>query len=171
MAAAKNPTAGTKDRNFVIKQMFDAPGNLVFKAWTDPKKVSNWWGPNGFTMPVCTIDLRPGGIFHYCMRSPDGKDFWGKGVYREIIESEKLVYLDCFSDSEGNVVQPSDYGMSPEWPTEIMVTITFSERGGKTEVTITSGVSESFAKQVGAQQGWNESLNRLSRYLVQPVSA
>jgi uncharacterized protein YndB with AHSA1/START domain len=165
MSAAKNTTAGTKDRNFVITNVFDAPRNLVFKAWTEPQRVASWWGPNRFTMPVCKIDLRPGGVFHYCMRSPDGKDYWGKGVYREIIESEKLVYVDCFSDAEGNIVQPADYGMSPEWPAETTITITFSEQDGKTEVNINLGVSESLAKQVGAQQGWNESLIRLNEYL------
>ncbi|MCX6832633.1 MAG: SRPBCC domain-containing protein, partial [candidate division Zixibacteria bacterium] len=88
MSAGNNPTVGTKDRNFAITRVFDAPRDLVFKAWTEPERVASWWGPNRFTMPVCKIDLRPGGVFHYCMRSPDGKDYWGKGVYREIIESE-----------------------------------------------------------------------------------
>ncbi|MGH8068203.1 MAG: SRPBCC domain-containing protein [Candidatus Entotheonellia bacterium] len=68
------------ERELVITRIFDAPRELVFKAWTEPERLMRWWGPNSFTTPFCTIDLRPGGVFHCCMRSPEGRDYWCKGV-------------------------------------------------------------------------------------------
>ena len=167
MVARKSNTA-TKpaEREMVITHIFDAPRELVFKAWTEPEHLVQWWGPKGFTTPHCKIELRPGGVFHYCMRSPEGRDYWGRGVYREIVAPEKLVYTDTFSDPEGNPVEPAYYdGMDPEWPSESLVTVTFSEQGGKTKVTLHHGVSESLAKRTGAKQGWTEMLERLADYL------
>ena len=69
--------------------------------------MKQWWGPNGFTLPYCKIDLRPGGVAHFCMRAPDGQDIWCKGVYREVVEPEKTVSTDSFSDKDGNAVEPS----------------------------------------------------------------
>jgi uncharacterized protein YndB with AHSA1/START domain len=99
------------------------------------------------------------------MRSPEGRDYWGKGVFREIVEPEKLVYTDVFSDENGNTVKPAEYGMSPEWPDETLVTVTFAELGDKTEVTVRQSVPESIAEKTGARQGWAESLDRLAEYL------
>ena len=167
MVARKSNTA-TKpaEREMVITHIFDAPRELVFKAWTEPEHLVQWWGPKGFTTPHCKIELRPGGVFHYCMRSPEGRDYWGRGVYREIVAPEKLVYTDTFSDPEGNPVEPAYYdGMDPEWPSESLVTVTYSEQGGKTKVTLHHGVSESLAKRTGAKQGWTEMLERLADYL------
>ena len=167
MVARKSNTA-TKpaEREMVITHIFDAPRELVFKAWTEPEHLVQWWRPKGFTTPHCKIELRPGGVFHYCMRSPEGRDYWGRGVYREIVAPEKLVYTDTFSDPEGNPVEPAYYdGMDPEWPSESLVTVTFSEQGGKTKVTLHHGVSESLAKRTGAKQGWTEMLERLADYL------
>ena len=70
---------------FVITRVFDAPRSLVWKAWAERDRLMQWFGPKGFIMRVATLDLRPGGIFHYCLRSPDGKDMWGKFVYRELV--------------------------------------------------------------------------------------
>ena len=162
--ARTNAAAG----EFVITRIFDAPPSLVFRAWTDPEHVKRWWGPNGFTMPFCTIDLRVGGVFHYCMRSPDGQDYWGKGVYREIVEPERLVFTDTFSDEAGNVVPPTHYGMSADWPTETLVTVTFEDHDGKTKLTLRSPLGTApQAEREGAQQGWSESLDRLAQVLRQ----
>ncbi len=94
----KNRSAATftipSDRVLVITRVFDAPRDLVFKAWTEPERLMRWWGPKGFTTPFCKVDLRPGGVFHYCLRSPEGRDVWGKGVYREIVEPERIIYTD-----------------------------------------------------------------------------
>ena len=159
-------SARSADREIVITRVFDAPRDRVFKAWTEPERVMRWWGPDGFTTPVCKIDLRPGGVFHNCMRSPEGRDFWSKGVYREIVEPERIVCSDFFSDEEGNLVQPTHYGMSPEWPAEALVTVTFAEHDGKTKFTLHHAVGSAPASERDqCQAGWTESLDRLAEYL------
>jgi uncharacterized protein YndB with AHSA1/START domain len=137
----------------------------VFKARTDPEHFA-LVGAKGFTLPFCKIDLRPGGVMHCCMRSPEGQDIWCTGVYREVVEPSLLVSTDFFSDEEGSLVQPSHYGMSPE-PSETLVTVTFAEHDGKTKLTLQQGVLKSVTERHGAQQGWTETLDRLADYLAQ----
>lgn len=163
--AAKESPGREPGQELVITRVFDAPRSLVFKAWTDQERVARWWGPKNFTTPFCKIDLRPGGAFHYCMRSPEGRDYWGKGIYREIIEPERIVFIDIFSDEFGNTVPPAKYGMVPEWPAETLVTVTLEEQNGKTKLTLRTGVPEEVAERAGARQGWTESLNKLAKYL------
>src|SRR6266568_1315682 len=91
LSAGSSGTTESAERVLVIERIFDAPPNLVFKAWTDPKQVAQWWGPKGFTNPVCEMDARPGGAFVIHMRAPDGTVYPTKGVFREIIEPERLV--------------------------------------------------------------------------------
>ncbi len=154
------------EQEIVITRVFDAPRKRVFKAWTEPERLMRWWGPNGFTTPVCKIDLRPGGVFHNCMRSPEGRDYWSKGVYREVVEPERIVCTDSFSDEKGNLVQPTHYGMSPDWPQEALVTVTFDEHEGQTKLTLRHSVgSAPAAERDQCQAGWTESLDRLAAYL------
>ncbi|OGG00862.1 MAG: hypothetical protein A3F83_01400 [Candidatus Glassbacteria bacterium RIFCSPLOWO2_12_FULL_58_11] len=167
MTARKSNTASKQaEQELVITRIFDAPRELVFKAWTEPEHFVQWWGPKGFTTPHCTIDPRPGGVWHCCMRSAEGKDIWCKGVYREIVAPERIVCTDCFSDEEGNLVEPAQYGMS-DWPKETLLTVTFTEQGGKTKLTVHHAVPLSLAERMGAPQGWNSSLDRLADYLEQ----
>ncbi len=161
-ARSAAPFTMPSDRELVITRVFDAPRDLVFKAWTEPQRLMQWWGPKGFTTPYCTVDLRLGGIFHYCMRSPEGRDVWGRGVYREISKPERIVYADAFADEKGNPVPPAHYGMSPGHPSETLVTVTFTEHGGKTKVTLHHAVPESVPERSGIQQGWTEMLDRLA---------
>lgn len=149
----------------VMTRVFDAPRRLVFEAWTRPEPLVRWWAPKGWTTPFCTIDLRPGGVFHYSMRSPEGRDFWGKGVYREVGEPERIVYTDSFSDEEGNLVEPAHYGSSPDYPSEALVTVTFAEHEGKTRVTLHHAIPESVPERSGVQQGWTEMFDRLAEEL------
>ena len=154
-----------QEEDIVITRLIDAPRELVFKAWTDPEYIVHWWGPKGFTTPFCTVDLRPGGIFHFCMRTPDGRDFWGRGVYREIVEPERIVYTDSFSDEEGNLVEPAHYGMSRNFPSETIITVTFGKLKGKTELTMHHAVMELIPEREEMQQGWTEMFDRLAEYL------
>ena len=150
----------------VITRVFDAPRELVFKAWTDPKHFVRWWGPKDFTTPYCTIDLRPGGAIHFCLRSPKGEDVWGKGIYREIVAPERIVVTDFFSDAEGHLVEPSRYGIDPGWPMETLITVTFTEQAGKTTMTLRWAIGAAPASErEGAQMGWTESFDRLADYL------
>ena len=152
-------------QELVITRIFDAPRELVFKAWTDPEHMKRWWGPKGFTTPFCKIDLRPGGVIHFCMRSPEGQDFWCAGVYREIAPPERIVCTSFFSDEEGNLVQPTHYGMSPDWPAETLMTVTFEEHEGKTKLTLRQARVPVTPERENAVAGWNESFDRLAEYV------
>jgi uncharacterized protein YndB with AHSA1/START domain len=130
-----------------------------------------WWGPNGFTTPFCTIDARPGGVLHYCMRSPEGQDCWGRGVYREVSPA-RIVCTDTFSDAEGNVVEPARYGMSPSWPMEALLTVTLDERDGRTTLALEHAVgSAAEPDREMCRQGWLEGLDRLAGFLAKEPTA
>ena len=98
----------------VVTRVFDAPRELVWKAWTDPKYVMQWWGPKGFTAPVCQMDFRVGGKSLLCMKAPDGQEYWNAIEYLEIVVHEKIVSSMYFADSEGNKVEPAEYGIEHE---------------------------------------------------------
>ena len=102
-----------------------APRTLVFRAWTEPDRLACWFGPKGFTMLSCTLDLRPGGVFHYGMRSPDGHAMWGRWVFREVVAPERLVFVASFSDEAGGVTR---HPFAPDWPQEVLSTVTFAEQ-------------------------------------------
>jgi len=93
-----------KNQELVITRTFDAPRELVWQAWTEPDRLMRWWGPKGFTAPVCTVDLRVGGRYLSCMRSPEGQDYWSTGVYQELVAPARLVYTDSFADEQGKWV-------------------------------------------------------------------
>lgn len=154
------------DKNgIIITRIFDAPRELVWKAWTEPALVMRWWGTEGFTSPFSTIDLRVGGKYLYAIRSPEGQDFWSTGVYREIVPPERIVATDNFSDEKGNIVPASHYGMSGDWPSDLLVTVTFEEQNGRTRLTlrhegIPPGLMSDFATA-----GWNGSFDKLAGVL------
>jgi uncharacterized protein YndB with AHSA1/START domain len=161
--AKKSNSKKEQSEQVLITRVFDAARNDVFKAWTDCERLMRWWGPKGFTTPLCKIDLRPGGVLHNCMRSPEGRDYCGKGVYREIVEPERIIFTDFFVDEEGNPVPPTYYGMSPDWPQEALVTVTFAEHEGKTKLTLQHTLGPVPASERDMwEQGWSESLDKLA---------
>lgn len=151
----------------LITRVFNAPPEEVWKVWTEPEAVKQWFGPQNFTAPVVKIDLRVGGTSLYCMRSPDGEDFWSTGIYKEIVPPERIVSTDSFADAKGNVVPAAHYGMEGNWPLELLVTVTFQEDGGKTRFTLQHEGFPDRKNRVLAEAGWNESLDKLARYLEQ----
>jgi uncharacterized protein YndB with AHSA1/START domain len=155
----------TADRDIVLTRVFDAPRELVFRAWTESEHLMRWWAPKGCTTPFCQVDLRPGGKFHYCMRLPEGRDIWGMGVYREVVAPSLLVYTDSFADAQGNPVPPAHYGMSAGHPAESLVTVTFEEHGSKTKLTLRHAIPVSVEERRGTEQGWGEMLDRLAEDL------
>ena len=160
----ENQSAGK--RELVIVRIFDAPRELLWKYWTEPEYFKRWWGPEGFTTPVSRIDFRVGGIYHNCMKSPEGENYWSTGMYREIIEPEKIVYTDSFSDAEGNLVPASYYEMSGEWPLELLVTITLEEyEDKKTRLTLRHEGFPTGEDRDLTKDGWNESLDKLAEDL------
>ena len=155
----------TPEKPLVIRRFFDAPRGLVWKAWAAPERMMLWWGPKGFTSPECKIDFRVGGVYLCCMRSPEDEDYWSTGVYREIVEPELIVCSDSFSDEKGNVVPAAHYGMSSDFPLEMLVTVTFEEHADKTKFTLHHFGIPSGADQDGARQGWSESFDKLAEVL------
>jgi uncharacterized protein YndB with AHSA1/START domain len=169
MAVHKATSSAAKMENeheLVIGRIFDAPPELVWKVWTDPEYVKRWWGPKNFTAPACKIELRVGGTYLYCMRSPEGQEMWSTGVYREIVKPERIVCTVSFADAQGHVVPASHYGMSPDFPLELLDTVTFEEYGkGKTKLTLRfTGIPAGQMKEmIGA--GWNQSFDKLAESL------
>ena len=155
MAARSNAATESAERELLITRVFNAHRSLVFKAWTEPQHLVHWWGPQGFTLPSCTMDLRPGGTYRFCMRSPEGVDHWLQGIYREIIEPERLVFTYAFEDATG---KPGH---------ETLVTVTFAELGEKTKLTVHQAVFESVTVRDEHVRGWTETLDRLAGYLTQ----
>jgi uncharacterized protein YndB with AHSA1/START domain len=148
-------------REVVITRVFDAPCELVWKAWTNPEHFKRWWGPKGFTSPVCRMDVRVGEKYLWCMHGPDGKDYWTTGVFREVVPFKRLVYSDNFSDDKGNVVPPSSYGMTGDWLPETIVTVLFENIGDKTKMTLRHKGMPSGTMSEMAGQGWNQSFDKL----------
>lgn len=156
----------TSDNDIVVTHVFDAPRDLVFKAFMDPDRIRRWWGPRDYTIIHCTIDPRPGGTFHYCMRSPEGTDFWGIATYRELVPGERIAFDDSFSDAEGNIVPAQHYGMTGNWPLKVPTTISLTEDAGRTTLTLRiSRTPDNDAERELSKGGWVESFNRLNEYL------
>jgi uncharacterized protein YndB with AHSA1/START domain len=148
MAERSGSRSGVADkRELVIRRTFDAPRELVWKAFTELERARQWWGPKDFTVPVLEMDMRPGGAWHAVMRSPDGKEYPQSGVYREIVPPERLVFTLIWDD-EG-----------PD--SEMLCTFTFAERGNKTEMTFRKGPFTSEKRRKGEEEGWNECFDRL----------
>jgi uncharacterized protein YndB with AHSA1/START domain len=160
---SETPTK-TSEREIVITRTFDAPRELVWKAWTEPDRFMRWWGPKIFTSPRCEIDLRVGGRFLWCMRWPDGRENYTTGEYREIVPPERLVYTTSFADADGNVVPASYYDMPGDVSFEMHVTVTLEDQNGTTRMTVThAGIPGELGDS--AVQGWNESLDKLAASL------
>jgi uncharacterized protein YndB with AHSA1/START domain len=120
---------------FVISRLFDAPRVLVWKAHSELDALKEWWGPKGFKWKTGSLDFRPGGMFHYGLVSPNGQEMWGRFVYREIVAPEKIVSVVSFSDANGGITR---HPMSPDWPAEMFNIATFTEKNGKTMLTLRS---------------------------------
>lgn len=152
MVAENTPSAPPSDRVLVLTRIFNAPPRLVFSAWTKPEHLVRWWGPTNFTLPSCEIDFRVGGRYRYCMRSPDGIDFWVSGTFREIVEPERIVFT-------WERVNP------PTVTPHSVVTVTFEPLGDKTKFTLHHAVFISVEDRDDHQGGWNGCLDRLGAFV------
>ncbi|PTR10788.1 uncharacterized protein YndB with AHSA1/START domain [Nitrosospira sp. Nsp5] len=155
MSEKNEPAAASAERILVITRIFDAPRSLVFKAWTQPEHLAHWCCPRGFTTPFHQSDIRPGGAWRVCMRSPEGKDYWVRGFYREIVEPEQLVFTHTWEDAEGK----------PDH--ETLVTVSLTEHDGKTTQVFRQAIFKSVENRDSHEGGWNESFDNLADYLVQ----
>jgi len=163
------PAAGAEEE-FVITRVFDAPRGLVWQAFTEPERMRHWWGPKGFTVIASKMDLRPGGIYHYGLRGPDGGTMWGKFVYREIVRPERIVVVTSFSDEAGNTTR---HPLSPTWPLQMLSVFRFAEQDGRTALSVrwspldaSDTERATFAgAHASMQQGWTGTLDQLAGYL------
>ena len=157
MAATSASAALPNERKVLITRVLDAPRSLVFKLWTDPQHMAQWWGPHGFTNPICEVDARVGGALRIVMRAPDGVDYPMTGTFREIVVPERLVFVAVAEDAAGNPLL------------EALTTVTFEEHGSKTRLTVeASGVGLApVAPQMlaGMEAGWTQSLEKLESYV------
>lgn len=155
------------EKVLVLERVFDAPRELVFKMYQEPEHLKHWWGPRGWELPVCKVDFRPGGVWHYCMKCVDksqgeffGMESWGKAIYQEIVSPERIVYVDYFSDAEGNE--------NPEMPST-KVTIELIDLGGKTKLVsrgeYVSAEALKSVMEMGMLAGITETWDRLEEHL------
>ncbi|MBX3013721.1 MAG: SRPBCC domain-containing protein [Caldilineaceae bacterium] len=166
MSQASQKIERPSDREFVIARTFHAPRPLVWQAWSDCQHLQHWWAPADWSLPVCTMDFRVGGVWHYCMKGPgpDGTEMesWGRTVFRDIVEPERIISIDAFSDAAGNV--------SEAMPA-MLVTVTFSERDGQTHVRshteFATTADLEAVLQMGMEEGMTMSWDQLAAYLEQ----
>jgi uncharacterized protein YndB with AHSA1/START domain len=153
MAARTNAAKAPVERELVVERVFDAPRRLVFRLWTQPEHAARWWGPQGFTTLLCQMDVRPGGAWRRRMRSPDGAVHVKRGVYREVVEPERLVFTYADEDAHGRLGR------------ETLVTVSFAEAGGKTKLTLHQAAFDTAAARDAHQGGWTSCLERFADYL------
>jgi uncharacterized protein YndB with AHSA1/START domain len=158
------------DPVFTVSRTFHAPRALVWKAHSEIEHLAKWWGPKGFTWLKGTLDFRPGGIFHYGMRAPNGSEMWGKFVYREIAPPERIVFVNSFSNPAGGTIRGP---FAPDWPLEVLNELTLTEQDGRTTLTLrgsplnaTEVEKQRFeAMRPSMNQGFNGAFDRLEAYL------
>jgi len=153
VAARSSSAPRTADRELYIRRMFDAPRALVFKAWTESAQAAHWWGPQGFEITSCTMDVRPGGTYRIAMRSPQGTVHTKRGVYREVVPDERLVFTYAWEDAAGELGH------------ETVVTVRFADEDGKTRLTLHQAFFESVASRDSHQGGWTSCMDRFAQYL------
>ena len=137
----------------VVTRMIDAPRALVFRAWTRPEHIARWWGPQGFTTFHCEMDVRVGGSYRFGMRSPEGTEHWKRGEYREIVEPERIAFTFAWEDANGNPGR------------ELLTTVTFTEHGTKTRLTLRQAGFDAIAQRDDHVTGWTSCLERFAAYM------
>jgi uncharacterized protein YndB with AHSA1/START domain len=162
---------------FVVSRIFDAPREVVFRAFTEDDRMKHWWGPEGSRLIASQMDLRPGGIYHYGLQALDGSTMWGRFVYREIAAPERIVSVNSFSDARGGLTR---HPLRPEWPLEVLSTFLFDDTGSaRTKVTVVwAPINENAAERQAFDTsresvtlGWSGTFDRLARYLSESKSA
>jgi uncharacterized protein YndB with AHSA1/START domain len=163
---------GFDTEQMVVTRVFDAPRELVWKAWTDPPYVMQWWGPKGFTCPTCKIDFRVGGKFLISMKLPDGQEFYNGGEYHEIVEHEKIVSSMYFADANGNKVEAAELGIEHTAIEDAYDVTLFEDLGnGQTKLTFIGNETAEDATASGQAEGWNQILEKIAAVVAEMVQA
>ena len=153
MAANTTEASELTDRVLVVERIFDAPRSLVFRAWIEPQHLFRWFGPRGYTVPSYTLDPRPGGGWRCCMVSPEGREHWVRGVFREVLEPERLAFTWAHENADGTLGH------------ETLITVTFADLGEKTGLTLRQETFESIEARDDHRNGWSSAIERLAEYL------
>ena len=153
MAERASSSVGAAERTIVITRVINAPRELVFDAWTKPEHLTRWFGPSDFSAPDVAVDLRVGGAWRACIRSPEGRDYWMHGVYREIVPPRRLVFTHIWEEGHD----------SPHH--ETLVSVTLEDQGGRTKLTFHKAVLESVVERISQGKGWSECLDRLADHV------
>jgi uncharacterized protein YndB with AHSA1/START domain len=165
MTGKTNVATDLESGELRINRTFDAPRDLVFKAWSECDRLKEWWGPRQWPLTHCEMDFRVGGTWLYCMTGPGGEEAWGKAVYSEIVPPERIVYTDYFADAQGNP--------SPNMPSAVL-TLEFVDHGARTEIVTlakyASGPDLQKVLDMGMIEGLSESSDRLDEYLATQTS-
>ncbi|HEY4265324.1 MAG TPA: SRPBCC family protein [Micropepsaceae bacterium] len=154
MTVKNDDSTGTADREIGATRIYNVPRTLVWQAWTDPRHVAQWWGPNGFTNSISEMNVKPGGVWRFIMHGPDGTDYPNKIQFLEVVKPERLVYV------HGDESDPDQFH----------VTVTFAEQDGKTTLTMrsvfrTKAERDFVVEKFGATEGMNQTLGKLGEYL------
>ena len=155
---------------FTIEREFNVPRELMFRVWTEPEHLLQWWGPKGVDVLTADVDLRPDGLYHYSMRTADGSVMWGRFVFSKVQPPERLEFISSFSDENRGITR---HPMAPNWPREIQSVVTFEEVPGGTRVVVgwkpynaTAEERDTFERgRSSMQQGWSGTFERLADYL------
>jgi uncharacterized protein YndB with AHSA1/START domain len=157
--------------DFVMSRVFDVPRDLLWRCFTEPERMKQWWGPKGFKVLSAKMDLRPGGSYHYGMQSPDGHAMWGRFIFREVVPQERLVFINSFSDEKGGITR---HPGNENWPLELLSSFTFEDMpGGKTKFTVRWAPHNASAEERktfdasrdSMRQGWGGTMDQLEAYL------
>lgn len=159
-------------KEFFISRTFDAPRELVWKAWTEEERLARWWGPKGCTIRVAKFDLKPGGMFHYTMAFKPGHEMWGRFIFREIEAPKKLVFINSFSDEDGGLTR-APFPQATNFPLEVLNTVTFVEQDGKTTLELRGGPINATEAEIAnyasmfdsMRQGFGGTFDKLDDYL------
>jgi len=155
----------TPNNEVLITRSFNYPREVVFQAWTSPAELKRWFAPRNCTISFSKLYIRTGGEFHWCVRNPKYPDCWCIGVFLEVVFPERIKYSIQLADEKGNTIEPFEAFKDQDWPKETVVTVSFKDRNGNTELTIHQTVPEVIAKKTGAYQSWIEQLEILEEIL------
>jgi uncharacterized protein YndB with AHSA1/START domain len=162
----KSVSRNTFDNALVrIEQTFDGPRERIFDAWVQKELLKEWFAPNGCTLHIARLDVREGGGYQWCVKSPSFGECWTIGSYLEVRPPERLVFTATIADADGIPRTPESQGHHPAWPRDTTIRVTFTERAGRTRVTLEQDVTERLAQRTGAHPSWLQMLDRLRQHL------
>jgi uncharacterized protein YndB with AHSA1/START domain len=161
----KEAAMGTERHDLVVTRVVDAPVEELWRAWTDPDLVKQWWGPEGFTAPVARMDVREGATSLVAMRSPEGQDLYNTWTYEAVDPPNRLVFTTRFADRDGKAVDPSVQGLPSEMPNEVRTEVVLRDQGGSTELTVTEYDWPAGQMMEMSRMGLEQTLDKLTALL------